>query len=183
MSVFMQPNWEQFPFTEGMSMIPLYGFDHIDDSKKDYDYFSKLQPNAVKRILAEVREECDKLEYEGSCMYDTYPDKSRMDLISASIYDRVSDSIPQAQPLEINSLSHSCKGRHCPPPPRPPHCFGGHCPPPGPSAPCGGPHCPPPRPDFKPNGQPDWFKILIDNLLYQEFGNRRRRYRSRHPYR
>ena len=186
MSDFTQPNWEHFPFAEGMPMIPLYGFDHIDDAQKDYNYFLQLQPNAAKLILAEVQEECDKLEYEGSCMYDEYPDKGRMDLIASSIYERISPVIPQAQqPLEINSLLHtqSCRGRNCPPPPRPPHCPGGFCPPPGPSHPCGGRNCPPPRPDFRPNGRPDWLKILIDSLLYQEFGNRRRRYRSRNPYR
>ena len=180
MSDFTQPNWEHFPFAEGMPMIPLYGFDHIDDAQKDYNYFLQLQPNAAKLILAEVQEECDKLEYE------EYPDKGRMDLIASSIYERISPVIPQAQqPLEINSLLHtqSCRGRNCPPPPRPPHCPGGFCPPPGPSHPCGGRNCPPPRPDFRPDGRPDWLKILIDSLLYQEFGNRRRRYRSRNPYR
>lgn len=168
---------DTFPFSQGMPLFPLYGFDSMEDEARDDSYVKHLFAEDVKYIQQEIEEECDKLEYEGSCMYHAYPDKNRLQMITSVIYDRVKDRDFHPEPLEINSLSQAetCFGRNCPPPPP---CRGRHCPPP-----CFGRNCPPPRRDFRDNGKPDWLKHLIDTLLFEEINHRRRRFRSRRPWR
>ena len=72
----------------GVSLMPIYGYDNYEDSEKDYDYIRQLFPVTAKKILATISDECDKLEYEGSCMFDEYPDRIYLGRIIDSIYDR-----------------------------------------------------------------------------------------------
>ena len=46
-----------------------------------------LYPKEVRTIQAMVEEECDKMEYEGSLMFDEYPDKLMLRQIVNRIYD------------------------------------------------------------------------------------------------
>lgn len=184
----MPSSYQATPFYQGFPMVPLYGYDNIEDANEDNAYTRHLYSNAVKRIQEEVDEECDKLEYNGSCMYHKYPDKVHLQMISARIYDRVKDLPLQPEAIEIASISSSeCRGRNCPPPPpprppmppRPPHGGSG-----GSQGPCEGRNCNPPRPlpDYNSDGRPNWLKNLIDVLLFNEMNNRRRRYRSRNSW-
>ena len=43
--------------------------------ERDMERMKELYPKRMKKLLAYVEEECDKMEYEGSEMYDEYPDK------------------------------------------------------------------------------------------------------------
>ena len=184
---------ETFPFSTGLPFFPMYGFDSMEQDKNDHDYMKQLYSSLAKSIQLEIEEECDKLEYAGSCMYHERPDPVRLSMISATIYERVqNNSLPSYNILESTSIASApeCRGSNCPPPKPPcrggmcpppmPPCRGGNCPPPNP--PCRGGMCPPPRPDFLPDGNPDWLKQLIDHMLYEEVNHRRRRYRSRHPW-
>ena len=69
-------------------LIPLYGYDKCEDADKDYDYMKQMYPLAAKKMFHEIEEECDKLEYEGSCMFDEYPDKVYLGRIVDRIYDK-----------------------------------------------------------------------------------------------
>ena len=42
-----------------------------------------------KRILPYVEEECDRMEYENSMVYDQYPDKLQLKMMSRRVYDNV----------------------------------------------------------------------------------------------
>jgi hypothetical protein len=57
----------------------------------------------AKLILPEIEKECDHLEYDGSCMFDEYPDKVTLDQIIDRIYDRVKDFGEEPQ-VEASSL-------------------------------------------------------------------------------
>ena len=49
-----------------------------DDEKsmrRDLDYMKSIYPRTAKRLLPYVEEECDRMEYSGSMMYDEYPDQ------------------------------------------------------------------------------------------------------------
>lgn len=174
----MPPPSQSIPFYQGFPMVPLYGYDHIENENQDTRYARYLCSNAVKRIQEEVDEECDKLEYNGSCMYHKYPDKVHLEMISSRIYERVKDLPIKPDSIEMTSLTNErCFGKHCPPPPppRPPH---------PPYPPCRGRDCMPQRPipDYDRDGKPNWLKNLIDVLLFNEMNHRRRRYRSRNPW-
>lgn len=75
-----------------------------DDYELDREYMKSLYPELSKRIQNLVDEECDKLEYDDSIMYDEYPSKEDIDMIVAKIYIIIEnewDDIPNlAQDVE-----------------------------------------------------------------------------------
>ena len=63
-----------------------------DDEKierRDFEYMKSMYPVAVKRILPYVEEECDRMSYAGSMIYDEYPDQLQIRLMCNRIYDKV----------------------------------------------------------------------------------------------
>ncbi|XCP84975.1 hypothetical protein ABXS75_18415 [Roseburia hominis] len=58
---------------------------------RDYEYLKSMYPDMAKRILPYVEEECDRLEYDNSMIYDEYPDKLQLRLMCRRIYDKVMD--------------------------------------------------------------------------------------------
>jgi hypothetical protein len=72
----------------GVPMMPLYGYDNSEDADKDWDYMKQMYPITAKKIMSEIEDECDKLEYNGSCMFDEYPDRVYLSRIVDRIYDK-----------------------------------------------------------------------------------------------
>ena len=54
--------------------------------EKDLDRMRELYPNEVKKIQKYVDEECDRMEYEGSLMFDEYPDKTMLSFSQQADY-------------------------------------------------------------------------------------------------
>ncbi len=66
-----------------------------DDEKKnrrDYEYMKSLYPKTAKRLLPYVEEECDRLEYTASMMYDECPDLLQLRLLCRRIGKRVQEA-------------------------------------------------------------------------------------------
>ena len=42
---------------------------------RDFEYFKSMYPDRVKALQLVVEEVCDEMEYEGSPIYDEYPDR------------------------------------------------------------------------------------------------------------
>lgn len=57
--------------------------------EKDMDRMKELYPREVKQILECVEDECDRMEYEGSLMFDEYPDRMMLERITNRIYQNV----------------------------------------------------------------------------------------------
>ena len=73
--------------------------------EKDLDRMRELYPNEVKKIQKYVDEECDRMEYEGSLMFDEYPDKTMLSLVSKRIMDKLSHTITiQSAPGEGTTI-------------------------------------------------------------------------------
>ena len=51
------------------------------ETERDLQYLQQMYPADAKKMQKKVEEELDKLEYEGSMMYDEYPDRVSMLLI------------------------------------------------------------------------------------------------------
>lgn len=65
-----------------------------DDEKierRDFEYMKSMYPMAVKKILPYVEEECERMAYEGSMIYDEYPDQLQIRLMCNRVYDRVQE--------------------------------------------------------------------------------------------
>lgn len=192
--------------------MPVYAAGSIqamDIAEQDAAYMKQLYPKAVRRIQDEINEQCDKLEYEGSCMFDQYPDPVHLQMIVDLICDNLKDIDTEEAALETMALCGP--GQPCPSqnqmyPPRPPFPPGPPHPPrppypprppfppkppfpprpphpprpPFPPKPCGpGWNCPPPRPRFHNDGSPNWLRNLTEIMLYNEMLGRRQRYRNR----
>lgn len=48
---------------------------------RDYEYFKSLYPARAKKMQRYAEEVCDEMEYEGSPIYDEYPDRIVLDLM------------------------------------------------------------------------------------------------------
>lgn len=66
-------------------------YDDNRTEQRDYDYMKSVYPDTAKRLLPFVEEECDCMEYDGSMMYDEYPDRLGLRLMCGRIYDRAKD--------------------------------------------------------------------------------------------
>lgn len=51
-----------------------------DDFMKDRDYMKKMYPKMDREMVRWVEDVCDEEEYDGSCMYDEYPDVTAMEI-------------------------------------------------------------------------------------------------------
>ena len=53
--------------------------------RMDYEYLRTMYPEIPKTILPYVEEECDRMAYENSMIYDQYPDKLQLRLMCGRI--------------------------------------------------------------------------------------------------
>lgn len=86
--------------------------------ERDMERMKELYPRNVKSILEIVEEECDKMEYEGSLMFDEYPDRMMLERLVDKIYDKVkNDNRNQETQMEVEQYQRRPSG---PPPFGPP---------------------------------------------------------------
>lgn len=64
-------------------------YDDARLDRRDIEYMKSLYPEKVRAILPYVEEECDRMEYAGSMIYDEYPDKLLLHLLCRRVYDKV----------------------------------------------------------------------------------------------
>lgn len=57
--------------------------------ERDIEYMKSLYPDMAKRLLPYVEEECDRMEYQNSMMYDEYPDKLQLRMMCRRVHDNV----------------------------------------------------------------------------------------------
>ena len=76
----------KLPFYMAYPVPMLYDDDR--NARRDYDYMNSIYPDAAKRVLPYIEDECDRMEYDGSMMYDEYPDRLQLRLMCRRIYDK-----------------------------------------------------------------------------------------------
>ncbi len=59
--------------------------------RRDYNYMKSVYPDTAKRLLPFIEEECDRMEYDGSMMFDEYPDQLRLRLMCGRIYRKAEE--------------------------------------------------------------------------------------------
>ena len=64
---------------------PALGSQKLMELEADNSYLKYLYPKITRQISEFVEEECDKMEYEGSLMFDVFPDKIALQLMAAGI--------------------------------------------------------------------------------------------------
>ena len=66
-----------------------FSYDDERTERRDIEYLRSMYPDIPKRLLPYVEEECDRMEYENSMVYDQYPDKLQLRLMCRRICDNV----------------------------------------------------------------------------------------------
>ena len=84
---------QRLPYYMAYPMPLVYDDERIE--RRDYEYMKSMYPMTVKRILPFVEEECDRMSYEGSMIYDEYPDQLQIRLMCNRIYDRANRQRPK----------------------------------------------------------------------------------------
>lgn len=62
-----------------------------DDERRermDFEYMKSMYPDAAKKLLPYIEDECDRMEYEGSMIFDEHPDRLQMMLMGKRVFDR-----------------------------------------------------------------------------------------------
>lgn len=70
--------------------------------EKDMERMKELYPSEAKKILEYVEDECDRMEYDGSLMFDEFPDRLMLRRICDRIYSKVTGSSTAAQSGDAN---------------------------------------------------------------------------------
>lgn len=90
--------------------------------EKDMDRMKELYPREIRNILEFVEEECDKMEYEGSLMFDEYPDRWMLERVVDGIckkvageQDEVSGDLRNLIGVVLNNEMYRrrCRHRRC----------------------------------------------------------------------
>lgn len=98
--------------------------DVLEDAKQEERDFRALQamyPEAAKLLLPYIEDECDQMEYEGSMMFDEYPDQvsvrrigQRIEQQTQGLFPEGSTKVQEQMPEELFSMQHSGPGRNRP---------------------------------------------------------------------
>lgn len=77
--------------------LPLY-YQEEDTVTRDLEYLQQMYPSDAKRYQKIISGILDKLDYEGSMIYDEYPDRWQMYKLSQDILDRIRREEEEADP-------------------------------------------------------------------------------------
>lgn len=91
-------NMTKMPFYMAYPMQTVY----LEEMEYDRDMqkLKEMYPKEVRSIQEMVEDECDKMEYDGSLMFDEYPDRIMLKQIVKRIYDEVMVSQQDIQDFE-----------------------------------------------------------------------------------
>lgn len=88
-------NYNPYGYEDTDKVLPYYMkypmqdfYSNEEENDRDVEYIKSLYPDKMKQIQELVEEECDKLEYEGSMMFDEYPDKLMLRKLCDDIYEK-----------------------------------------------------------------------------------------------
>lgn len=122
----MDPNMENYFRMQqsGGYKIPFYMAYPMQDVylseieyERDRERLKEMYPKEAKRIQRVVEEECDKMEYDGSLMFDEYPDRVMVQKLCDDIYNKVYDNTTAE--VETEQYRDRRPGGGFPPPPPP----------------------------------------------------------------
>lgn len=82
---------QYFPFYAAYSNPLLYAGERMQE--EEFNLMKSYYPQTVQRIQERVEEECDRLDYEESRLYDEYPDKYMLYHLSSRIKESIQPEI------------------------------------------------------------------------------------------
>ena len=81
-----------------------YNYDTSEDSKRDRAYIIFLYSPLTRPLLKLVNDELDKLEYEGSIIFQEYPDRDTIQEIIQTIHNKFASTTNESNMPSILHL-------------------------------------------------------------------------------
>ena len=100
------------------NMYPQAYLDEMQN-ERDMKKMKELYPEVAKDVLSVVEDECDKMEYDGSMMFDEYPDRLMIEMVVDRIQKKVTGEDGELEAEQFHGGMQPPPG-HRPPPPPPP---------------------------------------------------------------
>lgn len=81
-------------------MQPYWETQKLWELENDDSYLKYLYPNICNPIQKIIDDECDQLEYDGSFIFDSYPDKISLQQLAHKIYKACQTEFPDRFPSD-----------------------------------------------------------------------------------
>ena len=78
---------QKLPYYMAYPMTLDYDDERIE--RMDFEYLKSMYPEIAKNVLPYVEEECDRMAYENSMIYDQYPDKLQLRMMCGRICENI----------------------------------------------------------------------------------------------
>lgn len=95
------PFYMTYPATDYSNAV-LYGQQDAD-VLRDLEYFRQIYPAEVRRYQIRIAEILDKMDYEGSVIYDEYPDRYTLERLAGNMADILRREERQHNPQQEDS--------------------------------------------------------------------------------
>lgn len=92
-----QSGWNPYAGEEEVLEADEIPNEELREAERELRKLQSMYPDTAKLLLPFVEEECDKMEYEGSPMFDEYPDRSTVYRIEGHIFEQVKDQFPEEE--------------------------------------------------------------------------------------
>ena len=91
-----------YPYGSSRHYISLWSDPEQMEDVEDKKRIMEMYPLMARRLQPYVEECCDRLEYEGSMMYDRYPDRLMLEMLCRKIYRELNpDHIDEEGRLQV----------------------------------------------------------------------------------
>ena len=78
---------QKLPYYMAYPMTLDYDDERIE--RMDFEYLKSMYTEIAKNVLPYVEEECDRMAYESSMIYDQYPDKLQLRMMCGRICENI----------------------------------------------------------------------------------------------
>ncbi len=83
-----RPYYMQIPFLDRWG--------EAGEERRDIEYMKRFYPKTMRNFQRIIEDECDKLEYDGSILYDEYPDSVGFLMLVNRICDKIKKADTEA---------------------------------------------------------------------------------------
>lgn len=108
--------WGAMPYYRPVPGVPYHMahpfpvFAQSDEDEKDLEKLSSMLPKVAQIVRPVIEDECDRMEYDGSLMFDEYPDKRMVEQLVERIYQTVQNSAQEEEDPEGEGIfASSCR--------------------------------------------------------------------------
>lgn len=105
-----------FPFYLTYSQYDMWNQMNEDKVQEDFDYLQQMYPAQTKKYLSKISEVLNMMDYEGSMIYDQYPDRMQImetvDTVTNMVKEQDEDVVLLKELITVLLCYEILKRRH-----------------------------------------------------------------------